>query len=81
MEKPLIEYPCSWPYTVIGAGRDVKENLPIARSQKLPVERTLLTSGMTIFGVESLYQGEKLISTPELKVAYEAPSQSSFWRA
>jgi hypothetical protein len=46
-----------------------------------PVERTLLTSGMTLFAVESLYRGQLPLDTPELKVAYQAPRQSTYWRA
>jgi hypothetical protein len=44
-----------------------------------PVERTLLTSGMVIAGVDSLYAGQKLISTPHLDVAYRAPEASTYW--
>jgi hypothetical protein len=46
-----------------------------------PAERTLLTSGMTLFAVESLHRGGVELSTPELKVAYPAPAHSCFWRA
>ena len=46
-----------------------------------PVERTLLTSGMVIFALESLYRGQVLVETPGLNVAYRAPAQSTFWRA
>lgn len=45
-----------------------------------PVERTLLTSGQTAFGVESLYRGQKILETPELAVSYRAPAESHFWR-
>lgn len=45
------------------------------------VERTLLTSGMTLFGVESLHRGEARIDTPELSVAYQPLSRSTYWRA
>ena len=45
-----------------------------------PVERTLLTSGMTLFAIESLYRRQPL-ETPELKVAYPAPRQSTYWSA
>jgi hypothetical protein len=45
-----------------------------------PVERTLLTSGMVIGGVESLYRGQELVETPEMKVAYMSPDESFFWR-
>src|SRR5262249_25109320 len=46
-----------------------------------PAERTLLTSGMVIFAVESLYRGQVPVETPELKVEYKAPVNSSYWRA
>jgi hypothetical protein len=46
-----------------------------------PIERTLLTSGLTLFAVESLYRGQVRLLTPELKVAYQARPESHFWRA
>jgi hypothetical protein len=46
-----------------------------------PVERTLLTSGMTLFGVQSLFRGQVPVETPELKVAYQVDGRSTFWRA
>jgi hypothetical protein len=46
-----------------------------------PVERTLLTSGLTLFGVRSLAQGGAKIETPELNVEYGARAGSTFWRA
>jgi hypothetical protein len=46
-----------------------------------PIERTLLTSGMTLKAVESLHGGGVKLETPELAVAYEAPATSTFWRA
>jgi hypothetical protein len=45
-----------------------------------PVERTLLTSGMVIGGVESLHRGGERVMTPEMKVAYQVPEASHFWR-
>jgi hypothetical protein len=45
-----------------------------------PVERTLLTSGMTLFGVESLHRGQVLLETPELDVTYRVGKASTFWR-
>src|SRR5207237_672035 len=44
-----------------------------------PVERTLITTGMTISEVESLYRGQVAIQTPEMKVVYRAPPISSYW--
>lgn len=45
------------------------------------VERTLLMSGVTLFGIESLYRGNVKLLTPELDVAYEPLAPSTFWRA
>jgi hypothetical protein len=50
-----------------------------------PVERTLLTSGMLDFALESRFQGYKRLETPELaKVKYVTPNASHFcpdsWR-
>ena len=45
-----------------------------------PVERTLLTSGMTIAAVDSLHQSGAVIETPQMEVRYSAPKESLFWR-
>jgi hypothetical protein len=45
-----------------------------------PVERTLLTSGMVIGGVESLHRGQVLTPTPEMEVRYQGPPESLFRR-
>lgn len=45
-----------------------------------PVERTLLTSGMTLAAVESLHRGGAVIETPEMDVRYRGPKESLFWR-
>ena len=45
-----------------------------------PVERTLLTTGMTAAGVESLFQ-KKALPTPHLAIAYQPTPQSTFWRS
>jgi len=44
-----------------------------------PVERTLLTSGMVIGGVDSLHAGETPIETPHLNVAYRVPDRTLYW--
>ena len=44
-----------------------------------PVERTMLTSGILDFGLESRFQGYKKLETPELaKVRYQTPNVSHF---
>jgi hypothetical protein len=45
-----------------------------------PVERTLLTTGMTAAGVESLFQ-KKLLPTQHLGIEYQPTRQSTFWRS
>jgi len=45
-----------------------------------PVERTLLTTGLTAAGVESLYQEQRRIETPHLAIAYQPTPESTFWR-
>jgi len=57
------------------------ERMVIENAAPYPVERTLLTSGMVIFALESFYRGQVPVETPELKVAYRAPERSNFWSA
>ncbi len=57
------------------------ETTIIENKAPYPVERTLLTSGMVIGGVESLHAGQVPFATPQMKVAYAAPNESTFWRA
>ncbi|MEO2031952.1 MAG: hypothetical protein ABGZ35_07685 [Planctomycetaceae bacterium] len=45
-----------------------------------PIERTLLTTGMTAAGIESLFQKQQRIETPHLAIQYEPTPASTFWR-
>jgi hypothetical protein len=56
------------------------ENMVLSNRAPYPVERTLLTSGMVIGAVESLYRGQKLVPTPEMQVRYRGPQESQFRR-
>ena len=56
------------------------EDLVINRRANYPVERTLLTSGMVIAGVDSLAAGEAPQATPHMNVAYRGPRESQFWQ-
>jgi hypothetical protein len=56
------------------------ERMIIENRAPYPVERTLLTSGMTLAAVESIHRGQVRIETPEMAVRYEAPKESLFWR-
>lgn len=44
-----------------------------------PIERTLLTSGMVIGGVESLFAGQTPYATPDMHIAYQPAAESMFW--
>jgi hypothetical protein len=45
-----------------------------------PVERTLLTTGLTAAGVESLYRKQERYDTPHLAIQYQPTKESTFWR-
>ena len=45
-----------------------------------PIERTLLTTGLTAGGVESLFRGQTRFETPHLAIRYQPSKESTFWR-
>ena len=45
-----------------------------------PIERTLLTSGLVIAGVDSLAQEQTRQETPHLDISYPPTEESTFWR-
>ena len=45
-----------------------------------PVERTLLTTGLTAAGVESLYRNQVRYETPHLSIRYQPTRESTYWR-
>ncbi len=55
------------------------ERMVVENVQPYPVERTLLTSGMVLAGVESFYRNAP-VDTPEMGVRYQVPGESWFWR-
>jgi hypothetical protein len=55
------------------------ETTMIQRRAPYPVERTLLTSGMVIGGVDSLASGQTKLATPHLDVVYQGGPESTFW--
>ena len=44
-----------------------------------PIERTLLTTGLTAAGMESLYRKQRY-DTPHLHIAYQPTKESTYWR-
>lgn len=57
------------------------EQMILKGSTIYPVERTLLTSGMVIAGVDSLHQGQVRVPTPDMEVVYHGPKESTYWRS
>ena len=46
-----------------------------------PVERTLLTTGLTAAGVQAAHQGDARLDTPHLDIAYRPNPESTFWHS
>lgn len=57
------------------------ETLFTTRRSPYPIERTLLTTGLTAAGVESLHQEQASIQTPHLSVRYQTSGESFFERS
>jgi hypothetical protein len=57
------------------------EQLFLTRKSAYPVERTLLTTGLTAAGVESLYRNQARYETPHLGIRYQPTKESTFWRS
>lgn len=55
------------------------EQMVITGQTPYPIERTLLTSGMTLAGVESLHRGVP-IETPQMNVRYQVGPESTYWQ-
>jgi len=56
------------------------EKMFLSGKPTIPIERTLLTTGLTAAGVDSLYAGQTRIETPHLAIKYQAAKDSTFWR-
>jgi hypothetical protein len=56
------------------------ETMYLTGNAVYPVERTLLTTGLTAAGVESLFRGQTRYDTPHLAIRYEPTKESTFWR-
>ncbi|NKB68879.1 MAG: hypothetical protein GKR89_17575 [Candidatus Latescibacteria bacterium] len=75
----------------LGAGHDMQpnffnplthhiEHLMASGETPYPIERTLLTTGLTAAGVESLWQDGKKQTTPHLAIPYQPAPESTFRR-
>lgn len=56
------------------------ETLFLTGKSPRPIERTLLTTGLTAAGVESLWRGQQRIETPHLALRYRGDPDSAYWR-
>jgi hypothetical protein len=56
------------------------EKMFLTGKPTIPIERTLLTTGLTAAGVDSLYAGQVRVETPHLAIRYQAAKESTFWR-
>jgi hypothetical protein len=56
------------------------EKMFLTGKETVPLERTLVTTGLTAAGVESLYQEGARVETPHLAISYQATEESTFWR-
>jgi len=58
------------------------EQMFLTGKAQYPIERTLLTSGLLIAGVDSAYQGMQRVQTANLAaVNYQPNPESTFWRS
>jgi len=57
------------------------EKMYLTGKATYPIERTLLTTGLTAAGMESLYRKQERFETPHLAVKYEPVKESTFERA
>ena len=56
------------------------EKMYLTGKATYPVERTLLTTGLTAAGVESLFRNQVRYDTPHLAIEYQTTRESTFWR-
>ena len=56
------------------------EKMYLTGKRHYPIERTLLTTGLTAAGVESLYRRAASVETPHLAIRYQPTKESTFWR-
>jgi hypothetical protein len=57
------------------------EKMFLTGKASYPLERTLLTTGLTAAGVESLFLGQKRFDTPYLAIRYQPAKESTYWRS
>ncbi|MEX1018988.1 MAG: hypothetical protein WDZ49_04985 [Litorilinea sp.] len=56
------------------------EQLFLTGKSPYPIERTLLTTGLVVAGVDSLHGGQIPVETPHLAIQYGPVEDSTYWR-
>ena len=56
------------------------EEMFVTGKATYPIERTLLTTGLTEAAVTSRHQDGALINTPHLRISYQPTAESTYWR-
>lgn len=56
------------------------EQMYLTGKETYPLERTLLTTGLTAAGVESLFRQQARYETPHLGIRYQPAEASTYWR-
>jgi len=57
------------------------EKMFLSGKPTYPIERTLLTTGLTAAGVDSLYRNQQRVGTPHLPISYLPTRESTFERS
>ena len=57
------------------------EQMFLTGKTSYPIERTLLTTGLTAAGVHSLFVDQQRLTTTHLSIQYQPNPQSTFWRS
>jgi len=57
------------------------EKMFLSGKPTYPIERTLLTTGLTAAGVDSLYRNQQRVATPHLAISYLPTRESTFERS
>ncbi len=55
------------------------EQMVLTRRTAWPIERNYLTTGMTLFAVDSLYADGAKLETPDLRIRYQPTAGPHFW--
>lgn len=56
------------------------EQMFLTGQASYPIERTLLTTGLTEAGVDSLFRDQRKLMTPHLHIQYQPTVESTYWR-